>query len=416
LNSLYCYMLRIANLNIEKFCCFVGAACFLFFCSCNSDNKPQIASDYRIITVDEEDFDRQKDFSRVFKGIDIIPLETIKESLIGGISSIKEYKGHYYILDRNISKSLTIFDKNGRFVKRICNIGKGPQEYIDLSFFCIDEYEDQLILCDGTLHKVLKYNLLGDFEEELVLESAPRALEVLSESKYIVRYAGPEDRICTFTKDGELLQSLFSYDITRGTVLFKDLIKYKDKVLFHQNYNDTIYSLSDEGIEPWLLIDFGERKVTNEMANKSFTETMRRRRAVGTPVNTLTGSSFYTESDERIFFIFTGYVDGHYASHHLFYDKKSETSIILPPGPGSDDILYQKYRCLYGVFILDVNSEGQFIGTIYQAQLSESINEISELVKEGFLTINGTNNMEALKSLDENSNPFIAVYTFHESL
>jgi len=257
--------------------------------------------------------------------------------------------------------------------------------------------------------------LLGEFEEEIAFERTPRALEVLNESKYVVRYAGQKDHICIITKHGELLQSFFSYDITRSTGLFKDLIKYRDKVLFHQNYNDTIYNLSDEGMKPWLFIDFGERRVTSEMATKSYEETMRLKRGVGTPAHTLTGSHFYTESDERIFFMFEGYVDGHYVSHHLFHNKKSESTIIFPPGPGSNVALFQKYKCLYGIFIQDVNSDGQLLGHLDPFRYSESIEEIKDLVKEGFVTIDGTTSIEALNSLDENSNPFIAVYTFHET-
>ena len=406
-------MIRITNLIIEYFYCFVAIGFFLCFSSCKCYNKPQTASNYRVITVDEKDFDRQKDFSRIFKSIDLIPLETKKESLIGRVSLIKEYKDHYYVLDKDISLSLTIFDKRGQFVKQICSRGRGPQEYIDLNFFSIDEYEDQLILCDHTLNKLLKYSLHGDFEEEVYLECVPIALEVLDESKYILRYDGPGDRIGTFTKDGKLIQSIFTYDINRRTVLFKDLIKCKDEVLFHQNYNDTIYRLSDRDVEPWLYIDFGERKVTDEMAENSFTQTMRLKRPIGVPVNTLTGSLFYTESDEKIFFVFTGYVDGHYPFHNLFYDKKSKKSIILPPGPGSEKKLYQKYKCLYGMFIQDVNSEGQFIGHFDPLRLYGSTTEFENLVKEGFVTINGTNSVDALKRLDENSNPCIAVYTFH---
>jgi len=388
-------------------------ACSLSFWACNTDNKSQKTSEYRIISIDEKNFAKEKDFSRIIKNIDLITLETVKESQIGRINNIKEYKGYYYILDNDISKSLFIFDKNGRFVKRIHNIGKGPHEYTQLYFFSIDNYSNQLILCAG--YKILKYSLLGDFEEEIMLNDIPPVtLEVLDESKYIIRTGGVKDQICLINKQGKLLKKLYTNKGPKAG-LFKDFIKYNQKVLYHKLNNDTVYNLSEKGIEPWLYINFKEKKITKEIIDKIEAETWRLHRSVLPPPHIMTDSHFYTESDDFIYFGFTfGYKQTR-DRYNLFYAKKTNSIIVFPPGPILDEVLNKKYGFLSSFFLMDMNSKGQFIGQLNTIDLLESFESICNLVKEDFITINGERSIQGIKYINEMSNPIIALYTFRDS-
>ena len=180
--------------------------CLVTFLSCKTDKKPQNTSEYNIISIDEDDFDDSKDISKIIKEIEFIQLETVKESQIGVIDLIKEYKDYYYILDRKISKSLFIFDNNGCFIKRISNAGKGPYEFTKPYFFTIDKFSNQIIICATEEHKIIKYSLLGDFEEEITLDMAPFCIEVLNESKYIVKFSGIENQVRLINKQGKQLK------------------------------------------------------------------------------------------------------------------------------------------------------------------------------------------------------------------
>ena len=93
--------------------------CLLLASSCKTTNYKRTESEYPTITISEDDFDKNKDFARVFEGINLIPLETTRESIIGSVHSIKEYKGRYYVLDKDVGNSIIIFEKDGRFVNKI---------------------------------------------------------------------------------------------------------------------------------------------------------------------------------------------------------------------------------------------------------------------------------------------------------
>lgn len=383
--------------------------------SCSSGSKNNASTDYQVITIDKSVFDKQKDYSRIIKNIDLIALETVKESIIGRIDNIKEYKDHYYIFDRHISKSLFVFNKNGRFVKRIHDIGKGPHEYTRLYSFSIDNYSNQIIICAGWPAKILKYNLFGEFEEEVIIsERGIDALEVFDESKYIVKYPGEKEQIFLINKQGKALKQLYVNTGPKAGLL-KPFIKYNEKVLYHTVYNDTIYNLSEKGIEPWLYIDFKERRITSDIIAKIESETWRLRRSVTEPSHIMTHSLYYAESDDFIYFIFTfGYKEGR-GGYNLFYTKKTNSILVFPPGSILDEGLNKKYGFLNNFNLMDVKSTGQFIGQLSPIDLLESIESIDNLVKEGFITINGQKSIQEIKNIDEMANPVIALYTFRDS-
>jgi len=97
----------------------------------------------------------------VFSDIDIVQLETSKECFITTIHKVEYHYGHYYIFDLR-GQEVLCFDDRGKFVFKISDAGKGPNEYVYISDFTIDKYNNQILLLvpQGKLHI---YNLTGDF-------------------------------------------------------------------------------------------------------------------------------------------------------------------------------------------------------------------------------------------------------------
>jgi hypothetical protein len=88
-------------------------------------------------------------------------LETSKECLISTIHKVEYHYGHYYIFDLR-GQEVLCFDDRGKFVFKISDAGKGPNEYVYISDFTIDKYNNQILLLvpQGKLHI---YDLTGDF-------------------------------------------------------------------------------------------------------------------------------------------------------------------------------------------------------------------------------------------------------------
>ena len=72
-----------------------------------------------IIDLDHVEKEYIINMSSYFDSMEIIPLETRKDVLLGRISKIQEIDNHLFVLDKSISKSVLVFDKKGAFLFRI---------------------------------------------------------------------------------------------------------------------------------------------------------------------------------------------------------------------------------------------------------------------------------------------------------
>ncbi|MDR1339890.1 MAG: 6-bladed beta-propeller [Prevotellaceae bacterium] len=95
--------------------------------------------------------------SEVFEDITFIPLETTDECLIGNtILGIHFSKDYIVIVDRT-PRQILLFDKTGKFIRKIGNRGQGPGEY--LSPFLSVLVNDELFIWDIGLNATLCYDL-----------------------------------------------------------------------------------------------------------------------------------------------------------------------------------------------------------------------------------------------------------------
>lgn len=112
------------------------------------------------------------DEDQIFDTTDIkyIQLETNDSSMFGNVDKLIVDNGYIFILDRNISKALFVFNMEGKFITRIGTQGKGPGEYLSLVDFDIAFDEKQLVLYDLWTRKIIFYTYEGDYIKETFLK------------------------------------------------------------------------------------------------------------------------------------------------------------------------------------------------------------------------------------------------------
>ena len=104
---------------------------------CKSTKEEEVLKDYPTIKLDlsnEPVFIRPD--SLLGEKV-IIPLETTNESIIGEIDKLEIVRDTLYILDDD-QDMIFLFDKTGKYIARIADIGRGAQEYLAISDFHID--------------------------------------------------------------------------------------------------------------------------------------------------------------------------------------------------------------------------------------------------------------------------------------
>ncbi|MDR0558714.1 MAG: 6-bladed beta-propeller, partial [Prevotellaceae bacterium] len=94
-----------------------------------------------IITIDVNPFLKRQlfiDFDTLVNDIKLIPLETTDESLLDDINKIIITDSHIYIFDELKGGGLAVFDRNGKFIKRM-SYGQGPGDIARLYDISFDE-------------------------------------------------------------------------------------------------------------------------------------------------------------------------------------------------------------------------------------------------------------------------------------
>ena len=109
--------------------------------------------------------------------IELIPLETRDDNLIGWIPRIIATADRYYLSSAigYQNKKLLVFDKQGRFIREIGKRGEGAEEYIEMEDFVITS--DSVVKI-SEVYNMISYDLEGNFIHKVKQEDTP--LEVYS--------------------------------------------------------------------------------------------------------------------------------------------------------------------------------------------------------------------------------------------
>jgi hypothetical protein len=173
------------------------------------------------------DLDKKKEtdinLSSFFKNVKTIILENNENCLIGRISEFQVFDGYIYVLDKSIAKSLFVFDMDGRFIRKIGNLGRGPGEYVQLYDFTLDTDNQFIFLLDFG-QRVHKYHFDGTFVKTITPKLQSTRIQFIQfyrnklylsvesfqpmPNDYILVEADPDD--------GKILSSFLSLKYNKG--------------------------------------------------------------------------------------------------------------------------------------------------------------------------------------------------------
>lgn len=214
-------------------------------------------------------------FSEFFSDYLIIPLETNNESLIGHINEVKLSNDTFFIFDKSL-KTIFLFSKNGKYLSKICKLGKGPGEYLNPVNFELNTRKREITIFDWNSQKLIKYNYRGDFISEISIGNRYYDFVEYSNSYFffintsINRENSPVYMLNHYNSTGKLISKNFSsYDYSYG---FRNrevnsngyFYSDNDKLIFSMPFSDTIYTINDRGVFPYIILNTEKYKITKE--------------------------------------------------------------------------------------------------------------------------------------------------------
>ena len=146
------YLVIITTVTTVTYCCSSGKK--------TDDHSGEI----REIHIDPESRQIGKlTLNELVESIEYIPLETTDDCLIGDITN-SIFSENYMLLTCRITRRCYLFNRTGRFIAPIGNIGQGPGEYAFIpELLRIDEKNNQVVLATTRPQQLMYYRLNGEF-------------------------------------------------------------------------------------------------------------------------------------------------------------------------------------------------------------------------------------------------------------
>lgn len=156
-------------------------------------------------------------FDNIFKKIEEIYIQT-KGLDVGSLFMVKiDSSKNFVFLDAK-TRQLLIFNKEGRFVKRVGKKGQGPGEFIAPSGIALDK-QGNLIIADNQTRRINKYDKEGNFLSSFIIAGThwpPDIMNIDSKGNYffgglktVIRENESETWINKYNSKGKYIKSFF---------------------------------------------------------------------------------------------------------------------------------------------------------------------------------------------------------------
>ena len=234
--------------------------------SCNKKRE----SDFFSIPVNTNE-NSSLSLSAIAENIEAIELEVTDESIIGRIMDVLDTDDYYIIRD---TKSVFLFDKKGKFIRRIGSVGQGPGEYVNIIDMAVDNNKEKIFISSFP-RNLICYDFNGNFLKETQEARVFRNVtfvnnRLLALSEYVDSVDKNLHYIILYSIDGEKLSITDSVEISRfssegiGATIYNDFISNdsKNSYVFYTDYSsrtlvfDTLYSINKQfQVTPYLKLN-----------------------------------------------------------------------------------------------------------------------------------------------------------------
>ena len=423
MKKLFCYLMK---LNINAFADIrtgkilaIALGCAIFV-SYLSDVHSQTLNNTNLHIIDLDNAEKLEsvNISSLFKNIKCIKLEDHIDGLLSSVDKLIVHNNHFFVLDKMNVKSVLVFDGDGKFVRKIGRIGRGPGEYSHFYDFTIDTDKNELIILEhGQMHF---YATSGDFLRTVRLRQSDGHVSYL---QYYDKLVYTSFKSSNSQTNNFLLQSVniddgqrknFFLDVEEHNKGWNESFvhnmsyfvpKLAPPYLFRHSFMDTIFAITDKGLMPYITIKSKDMITKRELQIPSNSNlVMYTRHLFSGGVNKIFSIYNYFETPE---YVHLQYHKGIDIPNSVFFNKNTKTTHVVQSTNFRNDLLFAEARqnVMYSQFIT-FGEQGA-----YEAYYpnSSSTEWLIKFVQENNLKPPFN---ELLKSLNEESNPVIFYYEF----
>ncbi|MDD4385954.1 MAG: 6-bladed beta-propeller [Bacteroidales bacterium] len=281
----------------------------------------------------------EKIISEIFSEISLVKLETTPTSFMGEINKIFLADNKIYVSD---GSSVYLFTRNGKFLKRLHNPGKGPGEYTEIYDFIVDKNKTIEILNSG-MQKVLRFDSSFNYIDEYKINRYSLNMALMDDDVRLFHCGndapvGQNDKILKFARKKQIGHYL-KIDKLKSNYLhlrrFDYFSYFNNEVLVTDAHHDTIYSCNGKIFEPKYVVDIGKDAVPKQMYAKQY------RNIADFDLNHMLGSGYsygifnFIESKQNLLFHYAKRISNEISPYgklnqiFVHYNKFNKTSEIF---------------------------------------------------------------------------------------
>jgi len=275
--------------------------------------------------------------SSIGKDLLYIPLETTPECLINEIDDIEFSDSYIFVNER---KRLLQFAKNGKFIRQIGSQGRGPEEYLDVMDFCINNQTQEIYIL--SFYQNLVFGFDGRFKSSFKLSIRPSQIIIKDQNSLMFhspnvpgpKIANPYSWIIT-DKQGNTKQT-FKNHLMRvsqpGIIIMESpLYMFNNIAHFLEFGIDTLYYFYDTQKKPYAIFNLDNLKMDPDPHITAATK-----EKVGEKLfDKLWINSIYENNDFLFIKFFRGITD---SAMCALYNKKTADIAILKDNAFKNDL------------------------------------------------------------------------------
>lgn len=246
----------------------------------NKDQENQLPidqSNLQTIRV-SSDAIQEGNLSDLLKITDVIYLENTAP--IGQIHKLLLYNDLLCIFDKDITNTVQLYDRTGRYLRTIGQKGEGPGEYKQIHDVQVNPYTNLLDIWDGMSQKMLSFDESGHLLHERPIDIFSAVFGVLDTSTYLfykgnsIMEPGLDYKLIAIDAADQTVKGKF-FQIREGEDQFKVqdpaiMLNYNaanGKHYFYRLFDDHIYSFKGQKMNVDYAIDFQNQSPRYEQIN-----------------------------------------------------------------------------------------------------------------------------------------------------
>lgn len=243
-----------------------------------SNNVNKTYKEKTITYIDNNNLKSNFEITDIFSAIEIIPLETSTNAIIGRLGRVFVHNNQFYIKD-NQQSSITIFDNNGKLLfSTKALIGIGPNEYMMCGAYTINRFNNNIMILDYLKSDIKEFSTSGELIRRIRIPKDLRFVTdfILTNNQQIVFYSNVgfqnnEYSLKLFDIEKEKIikeiVKLPSNSINTTTTI-NNLYLHNDTICFNYSFpssTDTYYIDNNNDIHIKYKYDFGKIDFNNDI-------------------------------------------------------------------------------------------------------------------------------------------------------